>query len=74
MALIKKLKKNIRDWGATLAGIVVAIAAAWIDIDWSTFSWERDYMKLVVSAVIALGGYFSKFKQITPKQDEPKGE
>lgn len=59
---MKKLKKGIHDWGATVAGAVVAIASAWTAIDWSTFSWSRDYMKLVLSAAIALGGLFSKFK------------
>lgn len=72
MALSKKLKESIRDWGATIAGIAVALGTAWSTIEWSTFDIKRDYMKLVVSALIALGGYFSKFKQISKKEDEPK--
>ena len=67
MALNKKTKERLQDWGATIAGIVVAIASAWSTIEWSTFDWSRDYMKLVISAAIALGGIFSKFKQVKPK-------
>jgi len=70
MALSKKLKNRISDWGATIAGIAVALGTAWSTIEWSTFDIKRDYMKLIVSALIALGGYFSKFKQIK-KEDGP---
>lgn len=69
MALKAKIKDKIRDWGATIAGIVVAVASAWSTIEWSTFDIKRDYMKLIVSAAIAIGGIFSKFKQVTPKND-----
>lgn len=72
MTFKNKLKKNIHNWGATVAGIIVAIATAWSTVEWSTFDWKRDYMKLVLSAIIAIGGYISTFKKPElPKEDEP---
>lgn len=60
-------KKNIRDWGATMAGILVAVCVAWQDIDWATFDFNRDKFKLALSGMIAAGGLLSKFKK--PKND-----
>lgn len=71
MALSKKFKENLRDWGATVAGILMALGTAWGTIDFSTFDIRTDWERLIVPTMIALGGYFSKFKQIK-KEDGPK--
>jgi hypothetical protein len=58
----KKSKKiDWRSHSATIIAVVIAIASAWQSIDWTTFSFERDYMKLLLSAVIAAGGVLSRF-------------
>lgn len=48
--------------GATIAGLVTAVGTAWATIDWTTFDLQRDGIKLIISAVIAGGGWLSKFK------------
>lgn len=66
---MKKLTKEfMADWGATIAGIVVAVATAWSTIDWKGFDITKEWPHLVVTATIALGGYFSQFK--LKKKDE----
>lgn len=52
------------DFLATAAGLVVAIATAFITIDWANFDISKEYPKLICSAVIAAGGYFSKMKKV----------
>jgi len=60
--LIKKFKKNLHDYLATVLGLAVALSQAWMTIDWANFIIEKEYPKLVLSAIIALGGYVTKFK------------
>ena len=55
--------KNIRDWGATILGLIVAIAMALIDINWIDFDINKEWPKLLLSSIIAAGGYLSKFKK-----------
>lgn len=52
----------ISDHGATIMGIIVAISSAWITIDWTTFDIKKEYPKLILSAIIAIGGYRSTIK------------
>jgi hypothetical protein len=54
--MIKKYKSEI----STIAGILVAIATAWSTIDFSTFEFSKDWHKLIIPAIIALGGYLTK--------------
>lgn len=66
-----KLKNTLANNGATLAGLIVALANAWITIDWDNFQWtDGNIMKLSISGVIAAGGYFSQFKVSHKKKDE----
>jgi len=65
-----KLKNRINDHAATILGIVVAIATAWLSIDWESFTFERDWKKLVLTAIIATGGVLSKLKLFKPKDNE----
>jgi hypothetical protein len=41
-------------------GFIVAISTAWITIDWTSFDIEKEYPKLILSALIAVGGYMTK--------------
>lgn len=61
--------KNIHDLGATLMGLVVAISTALMTIDWSNFIFSKEWPKLVLSAIIAIGGYFSTIKKQVVSQD-----
>ncbi len=60
------MAKKRLDWyanhGATIAGIATAIATAWMTIDFSTFDIKKEWPKLVLSAIIAAGGYKSTLK------------
>lgn len=60
----KFVNKMNSDFLATAAGLVVAIATAFITIDWANFDISKEYPKLICSAVIAAGGYFSKMKKV----------
>jgi hypothetical protein len=45
---------------STIFGSIVAIANAWITIDWDNFIWSINTgFKLFLSALIALGGYMT---------------
>ena len=47
---------------STLMGILVAISTAWMTIDWVTFDIKKEYPKLILSAIIAIGGYVTTIK------------
>lgn len=55
-------KKKLADYGATALGLIVAIASAWMTIDWTTFDIKKEWPKLVLSTIIAIGGYVSTLK------------
>jgi hypothetical protein len=54
--MISKYKSEI----STISGLLVAIATAWSTIDFSTFEFSKDWHKLIIPAIIALGGYVTK--------------
>ena len=60
--MTKEIKNKLADHSATIIGITVAIASAWMTIDWTTFDINKEWPKLVLSAIIAAGGYFSTIK------------
>lgn len=60
--MTKKRLDWLSDHGATIMGISVAVASAWMTIDWSTFDIKKEYPKLFLSAIIAIGGYKSTIK------------
>lgn len=60
---MEKFKKNISDWGATIAGLITAGLVGWQEIDWATFDFNRDKIKLGIMFLVAAGGYLSKFKK-----------
>jgi hypothetical protein len=54
--LLYKYKSEL----STLAGLLVAIGTAWSTIDFSTFVFTTDWHKLIIPAMIAIGGYVTK--------------
>lgn len=59
---MKKIKQNWESKLSTLMGFIVAISTAWITIDWVTFDINKEYPKLILSALIGIGGYMTKIK------------
>ena len=59
---MKKIKENWESKLSTIMGFIVAISNAWITIDWVTFDINKEYPKLILSALIAIGGYMTKIK------------
>jgi hypothetical protein len=57
---MKTIKDNWQSKLSTLMGFIVAIATAWITIDWITFDINKEYPKLILSALIGIGGYMTK--------------
>jgi len=55
-----KIKENWQSHTSTIIGGIVAIATAWSTIDMSTFDITKDWNKLIIPAIIALGGYLTK--------------
>lgn len=47
----------------TIIGCLMAIANAWVTIDWDHFEWSgNNIMKLSLSAIMALGAYLTDLK------------
>lgn len=65
--IIDKIKKNICNWAATFLGLVVAVVTAWQVIDWDNFDMKKDWIKLLISTVIAFGGYVSQIRTVKKK-------
>ena len=59
---MNKIKENWQSKLSTLMGFIVAISTAWITIDWVTFDINKEYPKLILSALIGIGGYMTKIK------------
>jgi hypothetical protein len=61
-----KQKKKF-DWHnhlSTIFGAIVAIANAWMNVDFSTFDLDAKHiLPLCISAVIALGGYMTSINK-----------
>jgi hypothetical protein len=55
-------KKWWADHMSTIMGISVAVSTAWLTIDWKTFDISKEYPKLILSAIIAIGGYVTTIK------------
>jgi len=57
---MKKIRQNWESKLSTIMGLIVAISTAWVTIDWSSFDIQKEYPKLILSALIAIGGYMTK--------------
>jgi hypothetical protein len=60
--MTREVKNKLADHSATIVGVTIAITSAWMTIDWTTFDINKEWPKLVLSAIIAAGGYFSTIK------------
>ena len=56
------IKNKLADYFATILALLVGIANSWIAIDWKSFDIKKEWPVLVLSAIIALGGYKSILK------------
>lgn len=65
--MTKKKKIDWRHHLATFTGLAVAVADAWVHIDWANFDISREWPKLLLDAVIAAGGYLSRFSFMEKK-------
>lgn len=55
-----RLSKRHRNLLSTLFGAIVAIATAWVSVEWETFALDfRHIAPLVLSGLVALGGYMT---------------
>jgi hypothetical protein len=55
-----KLSKKQRSQLSTIMGAVVAVATAWVTIDWANFAFDfKSIAPLVLSGLVALGGYLT---------------
>jgi hypothetical protein len=59
---MKKIANNWESKLSTIMGLIVSISTAWITIDWVLFDIKKEYPKLILSALIAIGGYMTKIK------------
>ena len=64
--MTKAVKNKLADHSATIVGVTVAIASAWMTIDWTTFDIKKEWPKLILSAIIAASGIVSKVKLKQP--------
>lgn len=60
--MTREVKNKLADHSATIVGVTVAIASAWMTIDWVSFDIKKEWPKLILSAIIAAGGIVSKVK------------
>jgi hypothetical protein len=68
-----KKRRTYANVASTFMGILVAVAQAWMNIDWDQFdgsrsAWLKIAPKLVMSTVIALGGYLTSINILRPKK------
>jgi hypothetical protein len=64
---MKKIINKYKSELSTIAGLLVAVGTAWSTIDFTTFIFSKDWPKLVIPTMIAIGGYVT---QITVKTNE----
>lgn len=69
--MTNKAKQKMAGYAASALGLMVAIANAWITIDWEHFEFtEGNIIKLALSGIIATGGFISRISVKT--KDEPQ--
>lgn len=48
---------------STILGLIVAVANAWINVDWTNFVFDTQHVApLIVSALVAIGGYMTQIE------------
>lgn len=62
-----KFTKTQRNLMSTVFGAIVAIATAWVAVDWETFAFDFKHIApLVMSGLVAIGGHMTT---INSKED-----
>lgn len=56
------LSKVSKDLLATILGIGTSLCTAYAVIDFSTFDIKKDWMKLIIIGLPAIGGWYSEIK------------
>ena len=57
---VMRLSKRHRNLLSTLFGAIVAIATAWVGVEWETFAFDFKHIApLILSGLVALGGYMT---------------
>jgi hypothetical protein len=55
-----QLSKRHRNILSTLFGAMVALATAWVSVEWETFAFDFKHIApLILSGLVALGGYMT---------------
>ena len=55
-----RLSRRHRNLLSTIFGGLVAIATAWVSVEWETFAFDFKHIApLVLSGLVALGGYMT---------------
>jgi len=70
------MKKSARNQTATILGIATSLVMALVLIDFDTINWSsvNDWLKILVVALPALGGYGSEIKGKTVKEENKKAD
>lgn len=63
------LSEKLRDNMATILACTVAVANAWLNIDWEKFTFQKGIPVLLLSAIIAIGGVVSTVKPFKKKDN-----
>lgn len=55
-----RLSNRHRNLLSTLFGAMVALATAWVSVEWETFDFDFKHIApLILSGLVALGGYMT---------------
>lgn len=57
-------QRKLRNVLSIVIGITVAISTSLLTIDWAAFDFKKEWPKLLLSALIAAGGFLSRLKEI----------
>lgn len=56
------MSRKLRSRLASLGGLLVSLATAYAVIDFATFDIKKDWMKLIIVGLPAIGGFMSRIK------------
>lgn len=60
-------RRKIASRVSTLMGYAVALAEAWVTVDWENFDMARAWPKLLLAGVIAIGGHMTSLNILKDK-------
>lgn len=71
-------QRKLRSIIAIVMGLLVAVSTSLLTIDWAAFDIKKEWPKLLLSSIIAAGGFLSRIKEVKPRvkkihsEDKPK--